>query len=80
MKKFQTFQKIKSVTTRSRVNYSVLGMRQTHNAAASTRLVRPLLSRPPATRISPLGSSVDVQDDRGEGKSLTFFQLFLAGW
>ena len=62
-------------------HYSVLGMRQSHNAAASTRLVRlPLLSHPPATRISPLGSSVDVQDDRGEGKSPTFFQLFVAGW
>ena len=54
---------------------SVLGMRLRHITATSTRAVSPLLSRPPATRSSPLGSSVHAQDDRGQGKSPTLLQL-----
>ena len=62
---------------------SVPGMRlcHMHITATSTPAVRlPLLSHPPATRSSPLGSSVHAQDDRGEGKSPTLLQLLVAGW
>jgi len=60
---------------------SVPGMRLRHMTATSTRAVRmPLRSRPPATRSSPLGSSVHAHSDRGEGKSPTLLQLLVAGW
>lgn len=51
---------------------------QSFTAATSIRLVQPLRSLPPATRISPLGNRQHAQYVRSVGKSPTLFHAFFS--